>query len=338
MTNLTAKLSPEPSADPSSADVLAPIYKASGDPLRLEILRVLRRDTFGVLELSQLFDMRQSGMSHHLKVLHKAGLLEPQREGNAIFYRRPVHLGVAKLADQTIRQIFNMVDRIPLPEHLQLRIQAIRAQRASQSQAFFARHAEQFREQQELIAAFELYAGPVAALIEQRAARQSWQSALEIGPGEGGFLPVLSRICRHVVALDNSRDMLAKATRTCIKEKLNNVDLIEGVTDTLLARGDNFDLVVANMVLHHVPSPADILLDAAALMNGGGCLVVSDLCRHGQEWATENCGDLWLGFEPEELTAWATEADLTPGETLFIGLRNGFQVQVREFWKVSGAS
>lgn len=325
-------------ANLSSVDALAPIYKASGDPLRLEILRVLRRDTFGVLELSQLFDMRQSGMSHHLKVMHKAGLLEPQREGNAIFYRRPLHLDSDKLTDQTIRQIFEMVDRIPLPDHLQQKIEAIRGQRADQSQAFFARYAEKFREQQELIAAFELYAEPAAELVRKRAGRHGWKTALEIGPGEGGFLAVLSGICEHVVALDNSRDMLAKATRTCIDERLNNVDLIEGVTDTLLARGDAFDLVVANMVLHHVPSPADIFLDAAALMNGGGCLVISDLCSHDQDWAKENCGDLWLGFEPEELTAWAADAGLVSGESLFIGLRNGFQIQVREFWKTSEKS
>lgn len=170
-------------------------------------------------------------------------------------------------------------------------------------------------------------------MIRKRTRKARWQTALEIGPGEGGFLPVLSELCEHVVALDNSRDMLAKATRTCIDERLNNIDLIEGVTDTLLARGDAFDLVVANMVLHHVPSPADIFLDAAALMNNGGCLVVSDLCSHDQDWAKENCGDLWLGFEPEELTAWAAAAGLKAGEQLFIGLRNGFQIQVREFWK-----
>ncbi|MBK1850443.1 MULTISPECIES: metalloregulator ArsR/SmtB family transcription factor [unclassified Marinobacter] len=317
----------------SSVDVLAPIYKASGDPLRLEVLRVLRRDTFGVLELSQLFDMRQSGMSHHLKVMHKAGLVEPQREGNAIFYRRPLHLDNEKPTDLTIRQIFEAVDSAPLPAHLQDKIEAIRNQRADQSQAFFSRHSEQFREQQELIAAFDLYAAPVADMIRKRTRKTLWQTALEIGPGEGGFLPVLSELCEHVVALDNSRDMLAKATRTCIDERLNNIDLIEGVTDTLLARGDAFDLVVANMVLHHVPSPADIFLDAAALMNNGGCLMVSDLCRHDQNWAKENCGDLWLGFEPEELTAWAAAAGLKAGEQLFIGLRNGFQIQVREFWK-----
>ncbi|MGB1952196.1 MAG: metalloregulator ArsR/SmtB family transcription factor [Marinobacter sp.] len=320
-------------ADLSSVDALAPIYKASGDPLRLEILRVLRRDTFGVLELSQLFDMRQSGMSHHLKVMHKAGLLEPQREGNAIFYRRPLSLDSDKLTDQTIRQIFDTVDLVSLPSHLEEKIEAIRNQRADQSQAFFSRHAEQFREQQELIAAFDLYAEPVADLLRKRASKHPWRTAVEIGPGEGAFLPTLSRLCDHVVALDNSRDMLAKATRTCIDQRLNNVDLIEGVTDNLLARGDAFDLVVANMVLHHVPSPADIFLDAAALMNNGGCLVISDLCSHDQDWAKENCGDLWLGFEPEELTAWAADAGLAAGEQLFIGLRNGFQIQVREFWK-----
>ncbi|SFM68061.1 metalloregulator ArsR/SmtB family transcription factor [Marinobacter zhejiangensis] len=334
MTSMTTPNQPET----VNVDALAPIYKASGDPLRLEILRVLRRDTFGVLELSQLFDMRQSGMSHHLKVMTKAGLLEPQREGNAIFYRRPLHLDSDKLVDQTVRQVFEMVDQIPLPLHLEQKIEAIRTQRADQSQAFFSRHAEQFREQQELIAAFELYAEPTAELIRQRAVKHSWQTGLEIGPGEGAFLKVMAEVCRHVVALDNSRDMLAKATRTCIEERLNNIDLIEGVTDTLLARGDAFDLVVANMVLHHVPSPADIFLDAAALMNGGGCLIISDLCSHDQNWVTENCGDLWLGFEPEELTSWAEDAGLSSGESLFIGLRNGFQIQVREFWKSAGTS
>jgi ArsR family transcriptional regulator len=243
-----------------------------------------------------------------------------------------------KLTDQTIRQVFDTVDRFPLPAHLQEKIEAIRTQRAAQSQAFFARYAEKFREQQELIAAFELYAKPVAELIRKRSQKHHWKVALEIGPGEGAFLPVLSKICEHVVGLDNSRDMLAKATRTCINEKLNNVDLTEGVTDNLLARGDNFDLVVANMVLHHVPSPADIFLDASALMNTGGCLVISDLCSHDQDWAKENCGDLWLGFQPEELTSWATDAGLSAGESLFIGLRNGFQVQVREFWKTADAA
>ena len=320
-------------------DALAPLYKACGDPLRLEILRVLRRDTFGVLELSQLFDMRQSGMSHHLKVLHKAGLLEPQREGNAIFYRRPLHLDAQDTSpmDEATRQIFRTIDRIPVADHLQTRIEAIRDQRADQSQAFFARHAEQFRQQQELIAAFDLYADPTAELVRGRAGGHQWHSALEIGPGEGAFLPVIAELCPKVVAVDNSADMLRKARQTCADQGLDNVELVEGTTATLLHRNERFDLIVANMVLHHVPSPADIFLEAGELLAEGGYLVISDLRSHDQDWARENCGDLWLGFEPEELNAWATDAGLETGEAMFIGLRNGFQVQVREYHKPRGA-
>ena len=317
-----------------SLDALAPVFKASGDPMRLEILRVLQRDTFGVLELSQIFEMRQSGMSHHLKVLATAGLLEPQREGNAIFYRRPLQSGTDSLQDVTIHRIFELVDQVVLPVHLSTRIQEIRTQRADQSLAFFARHAEQFREQQELIAAFELYAEPVAELLQQRSELEGWQQILEIGPGEGAFLAELSQLGESVVALDNSKDMLEKARATCDAGSLHNVTLVEGTTDLLRqTHAGHFDLVVANMVLHHVPSPADIFADATALIRPGGSLVISDLCSHDQNWAKANCGDLWLGFEPEELTAWASDAGLETGETLFIGLRNGFQIQVREFRK-----
>ncbi|TBW50766.1 metalloregulator ArsR/SmtB family transcription factor [Marinobacter halodurans] len=327
-------IAPFPADQPAALDVLAPVLKASGDPLRLEILRVLQRDTFGVLELSRIFDMRQSGMSHHLKVLSQAGLLEPQREGNAIFYRRPLRANVESLADRAVHQVFELVDQVVLPAHLSERIQEIRDQRADQSQAFFARHAEQFREQQELIAAFEQYAEPVAELIAQKAAGQRWRASLEIGPGEGAFLAELGRISEQVVAVDNSRDMLSKARISCEDTGLDNIRLLEGTADRLRdEHRASFDLVVANMVLHHVPSPADIFVDAAALMRDGGYLVISDLCSHDQNWAKANCGDLWLGFEPEELSAWARDAGLETGETLFIGLRNGFQIQVREFRK-----
>lgn len=82
------QLAPSPSSALDPVEQLAAFCKATGDVLRLDILRVLRNDSFGVLELSQIFAMRQSGMSHHLKVLATAGLVSTRREGNSIFYRR----------------------------------------------------------------------------------------------------------------------------------------------------------------------------------------------------------------------------------------------------------
>ena len=57
------------------------------------MLRALANDSFGVLELAQIFATGQSGMSHHLKVLAQAGLVATRREGNAIFYRRALAQG-----------------------------------------------------------------------------------------------------------------------------------------------------------------------------------------------------------------------------------------------------
>ena len=70
------------------ASDLAALCKASADSLRLQVLRVLREDSFGVSELCSIFDIRQPALSHHLKVLANAGLVATRREGNSIFYRR----------------------------------------------------------------------------------------------------------------------------------------------------------------------------------------------------------------------------------------------------------
>lgn len=314
-------------------DALAGLFKAGGDRLRLDILRLLRRDTFGVLELSQIFNMRQSGMSHHLKVLAKSGLLEPQREGNAIFYRRPLLRDNAGVNQRAVQAVFAAVDSLPVSEHLLTQVAAIRVQRSAQSQVFFARNAERFRERQELIAEHHQYAAPVATMIAQQFATTPARRALEIGPGEGEFLATLAAQFSQVTGIDNAREMLDQAATTCARRQLANVQLVLGECDQLIsdpAQGD-YDLIVANMVLHHVAGPADIFHHSARLLAPGGRMVISELCRHQQRWVRENCGDLWQGFEPEELTGWAHDAGLSTGETIFIGLRNGFQIQVREF-------
>ena len=63
----------------------------------------------------------------------------------------------------------------------------------------------------------------------------------------------------------------------------------------------------------------------------GGVALVTDLCRHDQGWARENCGDLWLGFDPQELGGWARAAGLEDIASVYLAQRNGFKVQVRLF-------
>lgn len=308
---------------------LATLCKGSGDPLRLEILRALKTDSFGVLELCDIFDVKQSGMSHHLKVLANAGSVTTRREGNSIFYRRPL-IDQSRPEGHLLAALFTCIDQIPINSDTFHRIAEVKSQRADSAKAFFNKHAGDFQAQQELIAHYDQYAESAKELLLKDIDTQH-QTLLEIGPGEGAFLADIAPYFCKVVALDISEEMLEKAKTRCIESARHNIDFVLGNTYQAVQQGQHFNHIVCNMVLHHVPSPADVFLDSAQLMQADGSLVVTDLCRHDQSWVKDNCGDLWLGFEPDEISEWAQAANLTETDSLYLGLRNGFQIQVRKF-------
>lgn len=312
---------------------LAAFCKASGDALRLDILRALSLDSFGVLELSQIFAMPQSGMSHHLKILAKAGLVTTRREGNSIFYRRVPEASVAELL-ALHRALLDSVDQLSLSAEVNTRLTDIQTERARRSQQFFAENAGRFREQQELIAAYEVY-GPQSAEMLAQCFPQGGNAALEVGPGEGAFLSELTQRFQRVIALDNSQAMLDQARAFAIQHRLTNVECMHGDTSLPTLRELNADCAVLNMVLHHVPSPAQIFNDLALALKPGGSLLITDLCHHDQRWAESVCGDLWLGFEPADLTQWAQTAGFEAGRAVYIAQRNGFGVQIRQFIRSS---
>lgn len=314
-------------------DQLAVLGKASGDILRLQILRILSTESLGVLELSGVFDMRQPAMSHHLKVLAQAGLVTTRKEGNTVFYRRALPPS-GRFLEPAVHALFQAIDATSVSEEHSRRLASIREQRAEQSKAFFARHVKEFRHHQELIVDHDLYARTVAELIANTRFPDT-ALAMELGPGEGAFLETLSSHFKAVYAVDNSDEMLARSTETVAEKKLANVECIHGEIESLRHLSQQFDCIVANMVLHHVPSPGNIFNQAAKLLKPGGSLLVSDLSHHDQDWVRESCGDLWLGFSAEELDQWAQDASLTKGESQYLGLRNGFQIQVRRFFRAA---
>lgn len=319
------------------AQSLPNLLKAAGDGFRLEILRVLAQDSFGVLELCRIFEAKQSGMSHHLKVLTSAGLLSTRREGNSIFYRRAYLVPDSPLASLQ-QALFSSIDQMPITDAVQTQLRELEQERSLASQHFFAENAHKFREQQDLIASYPVYAEHMIQLLNNTPLR-NWSLALEVGPGEGEFLPVLAQKFSQVVALDSSAEMLSKSKdhienyRKAQKQNLRSMEFIHGDTHVLTEKKVLADCIVVNMVLHHTPSPADIFQDLSKALAPGGALLICDLCRHEQAWAREACGDLWQGFEPQDFSRWAAAANLNEGQSVYFALRNGFQIQLRQFFK-----
>ena len=77
-----------PDVEREQADRMAVVAKALGDPIRLQLIDVLRKHAgkVCVCELIPLFDVGQSTVSHHLKVLRQAGLVDSERRGLWAYY------------------------------------------------------------------------------------------------------------------------------------------------------------------------------------------------------------------------------------------------------------
>jgi ArsR family transcriptional regulator len=73
-----------------TAAVLAPAFKALGDPVRLQLMSMIASAPDGeicVCDLTPAFELSGPTISHHLKTLREAGLVDAERRGTWVYYR-----------------------------------------------------------------------------------------------------------------------------------------------------------------------------------------------------------------------------------------------------------
>ena len=72
------------------AEQVAPLLKALADPVRLRLMSLVASRDGGeacVCDLTDAFDLSQPTISHHLKVLREAGLVDREKRGVWVYYR-----------------------------------------------------------------------------------------------------------------------------------------------------------------------------------------------------------------------------------------------------------
>ena len=77
-----------PDVERRQAEQMAAVAKALADPVRLQLVDVLRKHAgkVCVCELVPLFSLSQPTVSHHLKVLRNAGIVESEKQGLWVYY------------------------------------------------------------------------------------------------------------------------------------------------------------------------------------------------------------------------------------------------------------
>ena len=74
----------------STAAGLAQVFKALGDPVRIRLVSLIGAHQGGevcVCDLTTAFDLTQPTISHHLKILRSAGIIDSERRGTWVYYR-----------------------------------------------------------------------------------------------------------------------------------------------------------------------------------------------------------------------------------------------------------
>ena len=203
-----------------SIELLSHYCKATADSQRLQILRVLSKESFGVMELCQVLEVAQPALSHHLKILATANLVETRREGTSIFYRRAlIH------AEDPLRQLrqslFESIDEIELPVDQGARISQVYDCRRQQAKSFFKKNAHRLQENQNLIAEYNHYSQCIDDVLDNESIA-STATAIEIGPGDSDLILTLANRFHTITAIDNTAEMLEKTRRKIAASGKNN--------------------------------------------------------------------------------------------------------------------
>lgn len=281
-------VAPTPSLSEPSVESRLGAFRALGDPTRLRVLLLLRRQSLTVSELMGVLESPQSSVSGVLRLLGDAGLVGAERDGrHARYVARPSPWldGALSGVSLTARDL--------------AALEVVREARLSA-------HGD---------------TDPGRAYDRGDTPGRSWRTLAEgllltcplgvvadLGVGEGELTLLLARSAARVYAVDHDGVALeALAARASleglavhpVRADIHSFDLPEFV-----------DLVTISLTLVVAEAPDKVLAAAVRALRPGGRVWVTDLAPHDALQLRERHGHRRLGFHPDELTAWLTEAGL----------------------------
>lgn len=297
--------------------VLLPLLKALADETRLRLLNVLMRHELNVNELVAILHMGQSRISRHLKILADCGLAQSRRDGLWVFYSAAGKGRGKELLDALAPQLTDA----DLARDLE-RAGEVVEERSKATKRFFDAIAPDWdRRSRQVLGGLDL----VTEVVKRMPA---CAMAADLGCGTGEMLVAMQAKAASVIGVDNSPAMLEQAAQR-FQGDGKAVSLRIGDLNHLPLRDGEADFALMSLALHHLVRPQEAMAEAARILGRSGSFMLVEFTRHEDEAMRSEHGDRWLGFDPEELSAWLHKAGFTVEDTTFFTVNNGLTVQMQ---------
>jgi ArsR family transcriptional regulator len=286
------------------------------------MLWLLDEQELTVSELCAVLQLPQSTVSRHLKTLGDADWVSSRRDGTSRYYALAVNGHVSNgnggsagrhaIAKSARAQIWALtraeLANRPGVEHDRRRLARVLARRCETSQQFFASSAGQWDRLRSELFGDDFAMRALVALMPA-----GWTVA-DLGCGTGAMLATLAPHVSRVIGVDASEEMLGAARKRL--EGVASVDLRKGSLEALPIDAASVDAATMMLVLHHLPSPAAAIGEAARILRPAGRLLIVDMVPHEHEEYRQQMGHVWLGFSEEQTTRLLTQSGLAAPRVL----------------------
>ncbi|HPI15003.1 MAG TPA: metalloregulator ArsR/SmtB family transcription factor [Spirochaetota bacterium] len=291
-------------------------FKALSDETRIRIVKLLEHRELSVNEIMAVLGMGQSRVSRHLRVLADSGLLKSRRDGLWVFYSA-VDEGEGRAFLTSVESLLRGgifdIDRN--------RAYEIAAARLRETRNFFNSIAPEWENiRSELLAGFD----PTVHVVSTEG-RVS--TAVDLGCGTGDLIATLSKMADRVIGIDNSPAMIELARKRFLGAN-GHVDLRLGELEHLPLPDNEADLVVLNMVMHHLASPAACFVESRRILKNAGVFKIIEFDKHSNERLRADFGDRHLGFSEHEVVRFLETACFGGVGVEEVPLKNGLVVKI----------
>lgn len=289
-----------------------PLYidqlRAVGEPNRLRILALLQQGELAVGELAQIMEQSQPRLSHHLKALTAAGLVERMPEGAWVFYSVPAMGSTRAFLDAVLAPIDLATGDFAEDARRRTYVYAARTEAAT---SYFNEIADTWDTIRGLHSSSVKIERELLAMVGP----DRFRRVIDIGTGTGRMITLFAGQADRLDGIDLNHRMLTVARANLERDQITHAHIRQGNAVSLPYNDATADLVVLHQVLHFLDEPERVIAEAARVLAPDGLLLIADFAPHTLEFLRTEHGHRRLGIREDALKEWSARSGLTLNES-----------------------